>query len=205
MSTLCDYGCGQEAKHKMSNGKLCCSENYQSCPSMRSKNSEGLKKAHENGRKEVKHLNGHRGWRKGKTVDIGEGRKKPISETEKKKNIKYKLVEKRGPQCESCNGRMHQGEKIPLEMHRIDESKGYKESGPENLKLLCPNCHAQTENYAGKKRSPVGTKKVTDGKVAEALESEPCIRQALMSVGLVGNGGNYERAKRVAEENGIAI
>jgi hypothetical protein len=26
-----------------------------------------------------------------------------------------------------------------------------------------------------------------------------------MSVGLVGNGGNYERAKRVAEENGIAI
>ena len=32
MIKLCDYGCGQEAKHQFKNGKWCCSKNYQLCP-----------------------------------------------------------------------------------------------------------------------------------------------------------------------------
>ena len=36
---LCEYGCGQEAKHQFKNGRWCCSKNYQSCPTNRRKYS----------------------------------------------------------------------------------------------------------------------------------------------------------------------
>jgi len=29
---LCEYGCGQEAKHQLKNGKWCCGETHRSCP-----------------------------------------------------------------------------------------------------------------------------------------------------------------------------
>jgi hypothetical protein len=34
---LCEYGCGQEAKHQFNNGKWCCGETTNSCPTVRSK------------------------------------------------------------------------------------------------------------------------------------------------------------------------
>ena len=40
---LCDYGCGQEAKHQLKNGKWCCSKNYRSCLGVRNKNSGSQK------------------------------------------------------------------------------------------------------------------------------------------------------------------
>lgn len=42
---ICDYGCGRKANYKFKNGKVCCSSNHQSCPSVRKKNSEGVKEA----------------------------------------------------------------------------------------------------------------------------------------------------------------
>lgn len=40
---ICEYGCGQEAKHQMNNGKWCCSKSHNSCPAIRKKNSKALK------------------------------------------------------------------------------------------------------------------------------------------------------------------
>jgi len=37
---LCDYKCGQEAKHQLSNGKWCCSDNHRKCPENRKKYSQ---------------------------------------------------------------------------------------------------------------------------------------------------------------------
>lgn len=45
--TICDYGCGQEAKYTFKTGKCCCSKSVNSCPSMKLKNSNGLKIARE--------------------------------------------------------------------------------------------------------------------------------------------------------------
>jgi hypothetical protein len=44
---LCDYGCGQEARYTIGNGKLCCSKHYNSCPELRRKNSNSVKKSRE--------------------------------------------------------------------------------------------------------------------------------------------------------------
>ena len=41
---LCDYGCGQEAKYKLQNGKWCCSKSYKKCKEIIRKNKEGQQK-----------------------------------------------------------------------------------------------------------------------------------------------------------------
>jgi len=37
---LCDCGCGQEARYQLKNGKWCCSDSSNKCPSVRQKNSK---------------------------------------------------------------------------------------------------------------------------------------------------------------------
>ena len=37
----CDYGCGQEAKYRMTSGKWCCCDFYSKCPPLREKNRKG--------------------------------------------------------------------------------------------------------------------------------------------------------------------
>ena len=43
MKYICEYGCGQEAKHQFQNGKWCCSSNWQLCLSARERQSKKLK------------------------------------------------------------------------------------------------------------------------------------------------------------------
>lgn len=52
-------------------------------------------------------------------------------------------------ECESCDLSEWMGVSIPLELHHIDGNK--RNNNFENLKILCPNCHALTPNHAGKK------------------------------------------------------
>jgi len=39
IAKVCDYGCGQEAKHQLKNGKWCCSENFAKCLGFIKKNT----------------------------------------------------------------------------------------------------------------------------------------------------------------------
>jgi len=41
----CSYGCGQEAIKQFKNGRWCCSESQNQCPTIREKNKRGLKNA----------------------------------------------------------------------------------------------------------------------------------------------------------------
>ena len=50
--------------------------------------------------------------------------------------------------CEKCNNVLWLGNPIPLEVHHKDGDKNNNEL--DNLELLCPNCHAQTDTYRGK-------------------------------------------------------
>lgn len=44
MSALCEYGCGQEAKYTLKNGKQCCSAHANSCPTIKAKLKASLNK-----------------------------------------------------------------------------------------------------------------------------------------------------------------
>ena len=50
--------------------------------------------------------------------------------------------------CEKCGNSIWNGRPIPLEVHHEDGDNTNNKIG--NLKILCPNCHAQTENYGWK-------------------------------------------------------
>jgi hypothetical protein len=52
--------------------------------------------------------------------------------------------------CERCEISDWRGQKAPLELHHID---GVRENNAlNNIEILCPNCHAQTDNYKGKNK-----------------------------------------------------
>ncbi|MBO7435913.1 HNH endonuclease [bacterium] len=52
--------------------------------------------------------------------------------------------------CEKCGLETWQGQPIPLEIHHINGIN--TDNRLENLQLLCPNCHALTNNYRGRAR-----------------------------------------------------
>ena len=47
--------------------------------------------------------------------------------------------------CEECNLTIWNNKQIPLELHHINGNN--KDNSLDNLKLLCPNCHALMDNY----------------------------------------------------------
>jgi hypothetical protein len=103
----------------------------------------------------------------------------------------------RGHKCESCGLEEWQGKQIPLEVHHIDGND--LNSDLSNLQILCPNCHALTDNYKGRNINS-GVMVVSDEELVKALNEYPNIRQALMAVGLTGKGGNYIRANELIQK-----
>jgi len=105
------------------------------------------------------------------------------------------LTSLRGHKCENCGLEKWQNENIPLEIHHLDGDKLNNEL--ENLQLLCPNCHALTNNWRGKNIKKTEQKVISDEEFVEALKESPSIRQALLKLGLSGKGGNYDRAYKI--------
>lgn len=67
----------------------------------------------------------------------------------------------RHAQCEVCRGRRWNGAPIPLELDHINGKRD--DNRLSNLRLLCPNCHAQTSTYRGRNiggasRYPLGAR-----------------------------------------------
>ena len=81
-------------------------------------------------------------------------RNKEIEKTLNKNNkygiraIKTYLIWKNGNSCMNCGNSEWLGKQIPLELHHINGKS--KDNNIDNLKLLCPNCHAFTDTYKSK-------------------------------------------------------
>lgn len=68
------------------------------------------------------------------------------------KKLKRRLI-KEGhleEKCYNCNLREWLSKSIPLQLEHKNGRR--TDCRPENLTLLCPNCHAQTETYCGKNK-----------------------------------------------------
>jgi hypothetical protein len=67
--------------------------------------------------------------------------------------LKNKLLDLgyKSHKCENCDSTEWLNEKIPLELHHINGNRF--DNRIENLQILCPNCHALTNNYRGKNMS----------------------------------------------------
>lgn len=65
--------------------------------------------------------------------------------------IKKYLIETRGRRCEICHNTRWLEHEIPISLHHIDGL--FSNNRPENLQLLCPNCHTFTPNFGKKNKS----------------------------------------------------
>lgn len=54
--------------------------------------------------------------------------------------------------CELCGLTDWQGHPVPLELDHITGNA--TDNRLENLRILCPNCHAQTETWCGRNKRP---------------------------------------------------
>lgn len=198
---LCEYGCNQEAINQLKNGKWCCSEHYTKCPINRQKNSNGIVKAHKEGRCKSDQLNDKRDWNRNKTI-LDDPRVNPnhkiediFCENSKVSTGYVKKLLQCNPEyqhkCQMCNNSEWLGKPIALELDHVNGNN--RDNRKENLRFICPNCHATTHTWKGRNKNGKN-KIVPDEILIDALKTTPNIRQALMKAGLSGMGKNYTRA-----------
>lgn len=159
----CEYGCEQEANYQTKAGRWCCSKSPNSCPKVKLKNSNSLKKAYKEGRKVCypEHFDGKRGWRKGKTVLSDERIKSKFRDNifiinsqiarSHLRNIIIieKIIEYK---CSECG--LDKWNEKPLSLELEHKNGNGKDNRLENLTFLCPNCHSQTSTWRRKKLMP---------------------------------------------------
>ena len=100
---------------------------------------------------DISHFTGQL-WSKGKTlspkrsIDDYLSNQQPIQSNK----LRLRLIREKvlDHVCSSCGLNIWMGKPIPIELDHIDGNT--QNNHLQNLRLLCPNCHAQTSNYRGK-------------------------------------------------------
>jgi len=89
------------------------------------------------------------------------------------KNLKKRLLEHelKKDVCEECGvTNIWNNKKIVLEVHHKNGNS--KDNRIENLQVLCPNCHSQTDNFSGKSKKDALMKKFSKEYLIDILNNK---------------------------------
>lgn len=157
---------------------------YKSVTSQQSK----LKDYLDSNQIDYSHFKGH-AWNKKELEVLNSNEFGVIS----KRIIRELLLKERPYKCECCGISEWQGKTIILQVHHIDGNRN--NNVRDNLILLCPNCHSQTDNWCNKNNH--GGNNIDDKTFLEALNYSNNICEACRFLGISPNQNNYLRAKKL--------
>lgn len=149
--------------------------------------SERLRKVFDEKQIDYSHFKGH-AWNK-KTVPLSELNDFGVLN---KTSIRTILLKERPYQCECCGISSWLNKSITLEVHHKDGNSN--NNVRDNLILLCPNCHSQTDNWRHKN---VKSNHISDDVFLETLNNSNSICDACRQLGITPNQSNYNRARKL--------
>lgn len=87
-------------------------------------------------------------------------------------SLRKRLIESglKNNKCECCGITDWNGKEINFELHHIDGN--HYNNNLDNLQILCPNCHSQTDNFRKSKSFAVKKQSNIDYSYADALEKK---------------------------------
>lgn len=110
----------------------------------------------------------------------------------KDKLIEFGLKENK---CEICGNIQWLEQPIPLQIHHINGINN--DNRVENLQILCPNCHALTDNYCGKNITPPNFTKSTPKTKSKEQYSKEELEEKI-------NSPSFESIAKLAKDLNIS-
>jgi Zn finger protein HypA/HybF involved in hydrogenase expression len=192
--------CNNEHDGSFGSGKYCS----RACANSRVRTEETKKKISEGVKTSVKFVEGS----KQRFVDYKElGKKlKQIADTKILEadydtltydRLKKRIVLEQNQKCNHCGIDKWNNKPIVLELEHIDGNHYNNER--ENLEVICPNCHSQTDTWRGRNKTNKRLK-ISDDEIVKAYIKTNSIRQTLLEVGLAAKGGNYKRVHGIVRK-----
>ena len=120
----------------------------------------------------------------------------------RRETLRNKLLALRGAHCECCGLDSWNNLPITLQVHHVDGDNF--NNTLENLQLLCPNCHSQTDNFCGKNKTERAKDNCSDEEWIEALKTSPNIHQALLKL-KKADGNWYTKAYALIKKYNIQL
>ncbi len=101
------------------------------------------------------------------------------------------LMNKQSCKCSICGCLDWNNKPITFELDHISGIRS--DESEDNLRLICPNCHSQTDTYKGKNVK----NKISDETIKEAINSSSSIYGVLQKCNMNLHGNNYKRIRDI--------